>query len=91
MQLKAEEFCILITRTEPLLLASLLRSGGEDRMCMYVRIYVYIYIYVTWGFHAGISICKQGSILSSVALCKDSGSRARAKIFEREGEGRVDT
>lgn len=46
MQLKAEEFCILITRTEPLLLASLLHSGGEDRMCMYVRIYVYIYIYM---------------------------------------------
>lgn len=54
-------------------------SRGEDRPRTCTYMYVYIHICVTWGFHAGISICKQGSILSSVALCKDSGSRARRR------------
>lgn len=87
MQLKAEEFCILITNRTP--------SSGQPpleerivRVRARIRTCIYIHICVTWGFHAGISICKQGSILSSVALCKDSGSRARRRRSSSIGERR---
>lgn len=63
-------------------------SRGEDRPRTCTYMYVYIHICVTWGFHAGISICKQGSILSSVALCKDSGSRTRRRRSSSIGERR---
>lgn len=42
-------------------------TSEEDRR-VHVRVYIPTYVYG----HAGISICRQGSILSSVALCKDS-------------------